>query len=90
MHERIALAPTTGRCRPWCTDHYTDPHHPEDGYCRQRGSGEFADVYLSDDLDGRPMILSYEQVRDELTPAYARAFARLLNELADAAEGVAA
>ncbi|MER7131351.1 hypothetical protein [Streptosporangium saharense] len=36
-------------CQPWCTDHHTDPHHPEDSYCR-RGNG--TDLYLSDTEHG--------------------------------------
>ncbi|MEV4093720.1 DUF6907 domain-containing protein [Streptosporangium saharense] len=88
-HKGTSTAPAPG-CEPWCTDHYDGDGIPEDGYCRRRAAGGFADVYLSDDLDGHPMIFSYQQTRDEQTPAEARAYALELLALADAVLGVAA
>lgn len=85
MHERIALAPTTGRCRPWCTDHYTDPRHPEDGYCRRAAA--LAEVYLADTNDGPRLFAHGATVDlDQLTLAEAEARFRAGLDLVAAAQ----
>ncbi|MGW0070569.1 hypothetical protein ACWDUI_24260 [Streptosporangium sandarakinum] len=74
-------------CQPWCTDHFDGDGRPEEGYCRRRAGGDFADVYLSGDTAGEPVILAYQRAaEDELSPARARAYALALLALADAAE----
>ena len=69
---------------PWCTDHHHGAH-PEDSYCRRPAAGDLADVYLSNDLDGQPLILAHRISRDEFTPEAARAYGLALLDLADAA-----
>ncbi|MEU8035588.1 hypothetical protein [Streptosporangium sp. NPDC049078] len=72
------------RCQPWCTDHYTGAH-PDDSHCRRPASGQFADVYLSNGLDGTPMVLSYQRVHDELPLDEAAAYFRAGLDLVAAA-----
>ena len=70
--------------QPWCTEHHHGTH-PDDSHCRRPAPGQFADLYLSNDVDGTPMVLSYQRVRDELTLTEAEAYFRAGLDLVDAA-----
>ncbi|MFC3979693.1 hypothetical protein [Streptosporangium jomthongense] len=60
MHERTALISASQPHQPWCNNHYTDPRHAEDSYCR-RGSG--TGLYLSDTDDG-PRLFAHDATAD--------------------------